>query len=48
MKYNFSGNGIGSLVEYWRIVELSETTLILEDSFAEDNNQIPEIRTYQH
>lgn len=48
LKYNFSGNGFGSLVEYWKIVELSETTLIIEDASAEDNNQIPEIRTYQN
>lgn len=46
MKYKFSGEGRGSLVEYWKIIELSETSLIIEDALAADNDQIPEIRTY--
>ncbi|NEN24385.1 hypothetical protein G3O08_12810 [Cryomorpha ignava] len=46
MKYKFSGEGRGSVVEYWKIIELSETSLIIEDALAEDNDQIPEIRTY--
>lgn len=46
MKYKFSGEGRGSVVEYWKIIALSETSLIIEDALAEDNDQIPEIRTY--
>ncbi len=48
MKYTYSGNGIGIIIEYWKITELSGTRLIIEDAFAEDNDQIPEIRTYQN
>lgn len=48
LKYKFSGSGSGSMVEYWEIVELNETTLIIGDASAEDNDQIPEIRTYQN
>jgi hypothetical protein len=48
MKYKFSGQGIASLVEYWKITELSDTLLILEDASAEENDQIPEIRTYHY
>lgn len=46
MKYKLSGEVTGSIVEYWKIVELSETSLIIEDALAESNGQIPEIRTY--
>ena len=46
MKYKLSVEVTGSLIEYWKIIELSETSLILEDALAEDNDQIPEIRTY--
>lgn len=35
-----------TVFEYWRIVELSADRLVLEDDIAEDNDQIPEIRTY--
>ena len=48
MKYTFSGNGNGTLIEYWKITELSDTLLIVEDALAEDNDQIPEIRTYNN
>ena len=46
MKYKLSVEVTGSMIEYWNIIELSETSLILEDALAEDNDQIPEIRTY--
>ena len=46
MKFKISGDVTGSLIEYWKIIELSETSLIIEDALAENNDQIPEIRTY--
>ena len=46
MKFKISGDVTGSMIEYWKIIELSETSLILEDALAEDNDQIPEMRTY--
>ena len=48
MKYKFSGDGRGSIVEYWKIIELNETSLIVEDAQSGDNDQIPEIRTYNN
>ncbi len=36
------------LIEYWKIIELSDTLLIVEDALAGDNDQIPEIRTYKN
>lgn len=48
MKYKFSGDGSrGSMIEYWEIIELSDTALIVQDATAEGNNLIPEIRTYK-
>lgn len=46
MKYKLSVEVTGSMSEYWNIIELSETSLILENASAEDNDKIPEIRTY--
>ena len=46
MKYKLSVEVTGSMIEYWKIIELSETSLIIEDAMAENNDQIPEIRTY--
>ncbi|GJM31840.1 MAG: hypothetical protein DHS20C18_08410 [Saprospiraceae bacterium] len=49
MKYKFTGDqGHGELIEYWEIVELNDSTLILKDALALDNNQIPEIRTLKN
>ena len=48
MKYKLSVEVTGSLIEYWKIIELSATSLIIEDALAEDNDQVPEIRTYQN
>lgn len=47
MKFRFSNDGKGTLIEYWKITELSENLLVMEDALAEDNGQVPEIRTYQ-
>jgi hypothetical protein len=48
MKYKFSGDeGVGSMMEYWEIIELSDTALVLKDATAEDNDQVPEFRTYE-
>lgn len=47
MKYKFSaGESKGIMVEYWEIIELSDTVLIVKDATAEDNNLVPEIRIY--
>lgn len=48
MKYRFNGNGAGTIIEYWKILELNDTLLMVEDALAEGNDQVPEIRTYQH
>jgi hypothetical protein len=48
LKYKFKGsNSRGTMVEYWEIVELSDTALILKDATAENNNLVPEVRTYR-
>lgn len=47
MKYKIRGNSNGSAIDYWKIIELSDSLLIVEDDLAEENNQIPEVRTYQ-
>ncbi len=48
LKFDLSGSNIGSgeAIEYWKIITLTETMLVVEDALAEDNSQIPEIRTY--
>jgi hypothetical protein len=48
MKYRFEGSGKGTIIEYWKILELNDTLLMVEDALAEGNGQVPEIRTYQH
>ncbi len=48
MKYKISGDVTGSIIEYWKIIELTETSLIIEDALAENNDQVPEIRTYRN
>lgn len=48
MKYRFEGSGKGTIIEYWKILELNDTLLLVEDALAEGNDQVPEIRTYQH
>ncbi|MCR9099957.1 MAG: hypothetical protein NXI25_08405 [bacterium] len=48
MKYRFKGSGKGTIIEYWKILELNDTLLLVEDALAEGNDQVPEIRTYQH
>lgn len=48
MKYKINGEVTATLIEYWKITELSETSLIIEDASAEGNDQIPEIRIYQN
>lgn len=48
LKYKFTGNNSrGTMVEYWEIVELSDTALILKDAAAENSNLVPEVRTYK-
>ncbi len=48
MKHKFNNDGVkGSAILYWRITELTDSTLILEDAYAEDNNLDTEIRTYR-
>jgi hypothetical protein len=48
LKYKFTGNNSrGTMVEYWEIVELSDTALIVKDATAENNNLVPEVRTYR-
>lgn len=46
LESNTFSNGV--LFEYWRIIELTADRLVLEDGYAEENNQIPEIRVYTH
>ena len=36
------------LIEYWKIIEINDSLLILEDALAEDNGQNPEIRIYKN
>ncbi|MBK7343636.1 MAG: hypothetical protein IPJ06_11445 [Saprospiraceae bacterium] len=49
LKYTFTTDkSSGSLYDYWDLLELTESTLRIKDGTAEDNNQIPEIRTYTH
>ena len=36
------------LIEYWKIIEINDSLLILEDALAENNGQNPEIRIYKN
>ena len=36
------------LIEYWKIIEINDSLLILQDALAEDNGQNPEIRIYKN
>ena len=38
----------GVLIEYWKIIEINDSLLILADALAEDNGQNPEIRIYKN
>lgn len=40
--------GRGSLFEYWEIVELSETVLVLMDDASDNKNRPTEVRRYEH
>lgn len=49
MKYSVNeNNSKNTLVEYWKIIALSDSLLILEDAIAADNDQVPEIRTFKN
>lgn len=48
MKYKFSGDGRGSMVRYYKIIELNEYSLVVADELYDDNDQIPEIRTFHN
>lgn len=48
MKYKLNGEASGALIEYWKIIELCDTSLILKDTTAETNDLSPEIRHYHH
>ena len=49
MKYSVNeNNSKNTLVEYWKIIGLSDSLLILEDAIAADNDQLPEIRTFKN
>lgn len=42
-----SDSGMFSLLLYWDIVELTESTLILKDGSAEDNDMVPIVKEYR-
>ena len=47
--FNFKDDGVsGEKIEYWELIELSDTLMILKDALAEDNNQTPEFREYRN
>jgi hypothetical protein len=49
MKFKIKGEGTqGTIIEYWQILELNDTLLILKDATAENNSLIPEIRTFNN
>ena len=49
MKFKFKGERTqGTIIEYWEILELNDTLLILKDATAENNSLIPEIKTYNN
>jgi hypothetical protein len=49
MKFKFEGDGwkFGTYIEYWEIIELSDTMLVIKDANAESNDMEPEFRTYR-
>lgn len=49
LKYRINQSYLRSvLIEYWKIIEINDSLLILEDALAEDNGQNPEIRIYKN
>jgi hypothetical protein len=43
-----ASNSHGSTMEYWEIVELSETVLILKDDASDNQNRPTIVRRYEH
>ena len=49
MKYKLNENSSkASLIEYWEIIELNDSLLVVQDALAEDNNQTPEVFTFKN
>lgn len=49
MKYKLNENSSrAGLIEYWEVIELNDSLLIVQDALAEDNDQTPEVYTFIH
>lgn len=47
LRYQIRGNSRGTLIRVWRIIELTDSSLILEEEVdPDDANAIPEIRRF--
>ncbi len=47
MSYKFSGNGSGSVQEYYRIMDLQDSILVLREDYEDDNPVPNKILTYR-